>query len=227
MNLLICAATEREIAPLTDFLQKKEGIISGQTFPYNSHQITFLVTGIGGVSTAFSLGKLLQHKSFDWIIQAGIAGAFSSEIEIGSVWKVKEEYFADLGSETAEGFADLFDLHLQNAGQFPFEDKKITALLPVDCSLSLLPPLSAISVNRVSGSTPTIAERVEKYNPGLESMEGAAFFYVCKKEGIPFIEVRSVSNHVEIRDSSKWDIGLAVRNLNDRLIRFFKEDLKR
>jgi futalosine hydrolase len=36
-------------------------------------------------------------------------------------------------------------------------------------------------------------------------------------EGIPFLQLRSVSNYVEIRDKSKWNIPLAVKQLNDKL----------
>jgi futalosine hydrolase len=48
-------------------------------------------------------------------------------------------------------------------------------------------------------------------------MEGAAFFYVCSKENIPFLALRAVSNRVEPRDKAKWNIPLALKNLSDEL----------
>jgi futalosine hydrolase len=48
-------------------------------------------------------------------------------------------------------------------------------------------------------------------------MEGAAFFYVCSKEKIPFLALRSVSNRVEPRDKEKWNIHLALDNLSEKL----------
>jgi futalosine hydrolase len=42
------------------------------------------------------------------------------------------------------------------------------------------------------------------------------------QENIPFVQLRAVSNYVEIRDKSKWNIPLAVENLNIQLIEFIK-----
>ena len=43
------------------------------------------------------------------------------------------------------------------------------------------------------------------------------FFQVCEKFNIPCLQIRSVSNKVEKRDLQKWDIDLAVKNLNEEL----------
>ena len=52
-------------------------------------------------------------------------------------------------------------------------------------------------------------------------MEGAAFFQVCEKFNIPCLQIRSVSNKVEKRDLQKWDIDLAVKNLNEEVEKLF------
>ena len=51
-------------------------------------------------------------------------------------------------------------------------------------------------------------------------MEGAAFFASCKRAGGDFIQIRAISNYVEKRDKSKWQMPLAIQNLNDFLINF-------
>jgi futalosine hydrolase len=48
-------------------------------------------------------------------------------------------------------------------------------------------------------------------------MEGAAFMMVCQKFNITFIQIRSISNYVEERDKEKWDLDLAIKNLNNQL----------
>jgi futalosine hydrolase len=48
-------------------------------------------------------------------------------------------------------------------------------------------------------------------------MEGAAMHYVCIQEKIPFLQVRSISNEVGIRDKSKWAIREAIVNLNEEI----------
>ena len=54
----------------------------------------------------------------------------------------------------------------------------------------------------------------KKYHPLLESMEGAAFHYVCLMKNIPFIQLRSASNYVGERDKSKWKMNEAIVNVN-------------
>ncbi|HEY0274233.1 MAG TPA: hypothetical protein VGC22_13660, partial [Chitinophaga sp.] len=70
----------------------------------------------------------------------------------------------------------------------------------------------------VSGSASTITRLETRYQPQVESMEGAAFHYACLVEKVPFLQLRSISNYVEVRDKSKWKIGLAVKHLNDALL---------
>jgi len=53
-------------------------------------------------------------------------------------------------------------------------------------------------------------------------MEGAAFFAGCERANGDFIQIRTVSNYVEKRDKSKWEMPLAIKNLNDFLINFIQ-----
>ena len=57
----------------------------------------------------------------------------------------------------------------------------------------------------------------EKYNPDIETMEGATFFYICTRENIPFLALRSISNMVGLRNKDNWDIRLALDNLSEKL----------
>jgi futalosine hydrolase len=78
-------------------------------------------------------------------------------------------------------------------------------------------PVEGITVNTVSGSYDTIQRMMKKFSPGIETMEGATFFYICLREKIPFLALRSISNRIEPRNKEKWDIQLAVNNLSGRL----------
>ena len=74
-------------------------------------------------------------------------------------------------------------------------------------------------MQKVHGFEPSIEKFRAVYpDAQVESMEGAAFFYACLQQQIPFLEVRSISNYVEKRDRSKWDISGAVNALNFTLI---------
>ena len=45
-------------------------------------------------------------------------------------------------------------------------------------------------------------------------MEGAAFMYTCAVNGVPYAQVRAVSNVVERRNRAAWQIGPAVAALS-------------
>jgi futalosine hydrolase len=55
---------------------------------------------------------------------------------------------------------------------------------------------------------------MDKFSAQVENMEGAGFFYVMMQSGIPFLELRAVSNFIEPRDVEKWEIMYAINNLN-------------
>ncbi|HSN50370.1 MAG TPA: hypothetical protein VLR52_03985, partial [Bacteroidales bacterium] len=67
-------------------------------------------------------------------------------------------------------------------------------------------------------------ERIIKHwNPDIESMEGAAFFYACFMENVRCMQIRSISNRVEERDKSRWNLDLAFKNLNKTLLNLLNE----
>ena len=57
----------------------------------------------------------------------------------------------------------------------------------------------------------------------IETMEGAAFFYACLMSGTPCVQIRGISNYIEPRNLSKWNIPLAVKNMNATIIRILNE----
>ena len=63
-----------------------------------------------------------------------------------------------------------------------------------------------------------MSRSTSKYNPKIESMEGAALHYVCTDLEVPYLQIRSISNYVGERDKIKWKMPLAIANLNDTLV---------
>ena len=45
-------------------------------------------------------------------------------------------------------------------------------------------------------------------------MEGASVFMVCNNFNVPCIQIRSISNKVEKRNTENWNLTLAIENLN-------------
>ena len=100
MNVLLAAATTGEIEIVTDFLEK-------HSFRINQHRFDIIITGIGGISTTYSLVKAIHEKQPKYVIQAGIAGSFDAKLQIGATVCVAEEMMGDLGAEENNEFRDV------------------------------------------------------------------------------------------------------------------------
>jgi len=88
--------------------------------------------------------------------------------------------------------------------------------------LATLPQVIGITVNTVHGSERTIAAVRARYAPGVESMVGAAFMYASLIAGVPFAQVRAISNAVERRNRGAWKIDAAIRALGDHAERLLE-----
>lgn len=204
LKILIIAATDLEIE---SFLKSE---ISG-----TATNISVLITGVGMVATAYSLAKELAKNQYDLLVNVGIAGAFRKDIRLGTVVRINEDIFCELGAEDGEHFSTLHDLGF---GEVHYHEKlgKLNNL-PF---LKGLPIVKGITVNKVHGNEISIQKIIELFSPDTESMEGASVFYVAKHENIPAIQIRSISNLVEKRNKNNWNIPLAIKNLNDWLMEF-------
>ncbi|MBC9930763.1 futalosine hydrolase [Chitinophaga qingshengii] len=218
MKLLVTAATILEVQPFLQFLDHESQKVSAHQYRLANCDIQILIAGIGMMHYAYHLGRYLATHQPDIALQAGIAGTFRREWPLGSLVIVDREYLADLGAEDQDQFKDLFDIHLWQPSQPPFTGNALVNTFSGLPYLPDLPKATSVSVNMVSGNIPTITRLESKYMPDVESMEGAAFHFACLSEKIPFLQLRCISNYVEIRDKSKWNIPLAVKQLNEELI---------
>lgn len=179
MHILITAATEAEIRDTEILIVNNKGMING-------HVLEILYTGIGGTATTYSLTRRILSDRPDMILQAGIAGSFSAAFEPGSVMIVKEDVFADMGAIEKGELIDAFDLGLIPPDNRPFEDRFLVNPAVEYPNKFGLSAVRGCSVNAISSSSLQVDMIRKKYAPMLESMEGAAFHYVCIMESIPF-----------------------------------------
>ena len=214
MNCLFIAATIAEIKPFINYCR-----INNEKIPAN-FEIDFLITGVGMLQTTYSLTRHFYIKKPDLVIQAGVAGCFDKKQELTKTWIVKKDLMADLGVDEKEGYSDVFDLKLIKPNNPPFSKKWLFNPYHHLIDSFQIPSVSAISVNEITTSKKRIAVLKVKYDPLLESMEGAALHYTCLKENIPFIQIRSTSNYIGERNKLKWKLKEALKNLNLELIQF-------
>lgn len=224
MNILLVSATDFETAPLlTAFQPAGQNSKNFRQFQFCNHSVDVLVTGVGIPFTIYHLTSLLAKKSYHLVLNAGIAGSFKKKTLTGTVVNVCRDRFADIGIEDRGNFKSIFEINLGDKNLYPFTDGAlINKSNTVNEAVTKLPEVSAVTVNKVSGINETIKSLVETYHPDIETMEGAAFCYVCMMEKLPYFQIRSVSNFIEERNTGKWDIRLAVENLNMTLLEIMK-----
>jgi futalosine hydrolase len=216
-RILTVAATQAE----ADTLKSIPGIkAAAEGFSFGGSEIFLLVAGVGTVATAWAMTKWISSGSKpDLAVNIGIAGSYRDDLAVGEVVVPVSDCFADAGIDTGKGFLTLAEAGLEDPDEFPFRSGRLLAENRyVSRILGLMRPVYAVTVNTATGSQKNIKIISDRYHPDIETMEGAAFFYVCSREKIPFLALRSVSNKVEeIRNMGKWDIPLALNNLSVRL----------
>jgi nucleoside phosphorylase len=124
------------------------------------------------------------------VVLAGVAGSYVDELKVGDTVAVASETVADLGRADSAGFVPLFQKTYHAS-------------------------LMAAGFRAVRGNTVNTAG----WGSGgaeIENMEGAAFFAVCERFGVPAMEVRTISNRVGEPVTDEW-LDLAARRLADAL----------
>jgi futalosine hydrolase len=204
MKILVVAATEMEIAP----------------FVAQNTIADILITGVGVPACMYALTKRLLQNKYDFVIQAGIAGTFKNQYPLGQTFAVKSDLFADLGIQEKDQFFTLFEKGFANENAFPNTNGRMENTNENYFSSK---PVNAITINTVSDSLAQSELYKKKYDADIESMEGAAFHYVCILEKIPFLQIRSISNFVGERVKTNWKMKEAIDSLNENLIRIIHE----
>lgn len=216
MNCLLVAATAKEIIPFIDHYRNTNKTM------FVDVNVDILITGIGLTATTYSLVKHFSIKKPDIAIQAGIAGCFDKNIALGSLLAVKKDTIADEGVIEQKSLKTLFDLKLVSPNHFPYKKGWLENPDTGVFKRNNYKAVKAISVNQITTDKKMIGHYSEKFQPAIESMEGAAFHYTCLSENIPFLQLRTVSNYVGERNKKNWKINEAIIDLNKELIQLLE-----
>jgi futalosine hydrolase len=205
-TVLITTATNREMEALDKLPARMP------------EKISTLVTGIGPVATVYAIMTYLASNGKpDLVINIGIAGSYSEHLQPGSVVVPLSDRFADLGVASGRKFIpisrsgiDLGDNYTPS-GEY-YADRDLAGRISPDIS-----PVRAVTVSTVTGSSEVRSMISAEFKADIESMEGAAAYYVCNMEKIPCVGLRAVSNMVGPRDRSSWKVEMALERLSEAL----------
>ena len=201
MRILVVAATAMEVAPIVRRLGCANPATLQRECPaeapaarrprvtrheYAGHGVDVLLTGIGMVATAAWCSRALAETRYDLALNLGVCGSFDRALEPGCVVHVVSDRLAEL----------------------------VNVAPPSNAALTRLPAVRGITVNTAHGNERSIAAVVRRFQPQVESMEGAAFMYACLIHDLPFAQVRAVSNIVARRNRQAWRVADAISALS-------------
>lgn len=252
MPILVVAATARELAAALGLaVGQLKGQPQGVVAPVVAHgrEVLACVSGIGVINVGLALGAALARCDVSGVVGLGVAGSFDLLAHpVGSVRLVEQEIWPEYGllasgwcsaDAAALGFA-LGQARCSEGcpagGQSDGPtggDGRVWDRLSWDPSvalerLGLCPgPWDRARSLTVSGVTAD-CERAEllrtRHQAELENMEGFALAYGCALAGLPFVELRAVSNVVGARPPVSWDLPGALAGLGQAARRLFALD---
>ena len=127
------------------------------------------------------------------------------------------------GAENNREYFSVFELGLMDENAFPFTGGKlINPYMENESALPSLKKMKGATLNRIPGNFDDAAAIAGKLDVDIETMEGAAFFYVCLTEKLPFMELRAISNYAGDRDHRNWEIDISLKALAGAVMEYLK-----
>lgn len=218
MTLCLAVATRKEYRAVLAPLGAPAVPADGRTvaWRHRGRDMAVLLTGVGPVAAAATLGRLLGGGAIDGVLNLGLAGAYDlTTAPLTSLVTATAETFPEYGLRRA-GVVDPRGLG------FP---QLTIAETPVYDRLSLDPAAAAATLGlnlpegTIKGALASVAgvatPPAAKPAPDLlaENMEGFALALACRLADIPFLELRAISNRVGARPPEDWDFAGALTAL--------------
>jgi futalosine hydrolase len=179
--------------------------------------LDLVVSGIGKANAAGAAARFIDPNRHQAILSLGIAGTLDPGLELGEVVIATASVFADEGVETPAGFIDCSAMGFP-LGDFPGSDVPASLVvgswLNAAIGASLPARLGRIATVSTCSGTAALASRTRLRTDAVaEAMEGAAVGLAAHRLGVPFGEVRVISNTTGDRNGQSWNIKLAMERL--------------
>jgi futalosine hydrolase len=236
-NIAVLAATFGEISLLVESFQAEREPSSSPWSVLAARpgftRFIFVVTGVGIANAAAAATSIIHLFSPDLLVITGCAGSYSgSGMAIGDLALATTEVFADEGVAVPEGWRDLeyMGIPLLDRNGSRFFNEVPLSPQAAEYAMQTAQPRGItlhrgtfLTVSTCSGTLTRGRGLSARFGGICENMEGAAAALVAARFGIDCLEVRGISNQVEDRDRSRWDIPLAVSNAQDFIGQHIRE----
>lgn len=201
-------------APLFAYAASVEGAALAAAHP--GHR--FVEVGVGPVRATLGLVRaLLSGPPPDLVCVFGVAGAFAvrdsssgaGPLAVLDLALVGSDSLCDEGVETDAGFVSTQSLGLVAdalVGAAAEPTRRLADALRA-------PIVVGATVSTCSGTDARATAMWARTHAQVETMEGAALALVCARFGVPWVQVRVVSNRCGDRARGGWDLVGAVARL--------------
>ncbi|SCL17141.1 futalosine hydrolase [Micromonospora inyonensis] len=194
-----------------------EAVRTGLTDP----TATVVPVGVGPAVAGAATARLLAlaeaaGRPYGGVVSAGVAGGFAHRVAVGGTVLAGRSLAADLGAESPEGFIPIDELGMspeQLGGEVAVAaDPALLAALR-----SALPDAvvgTVLTVSTVTGTADSTRALADRHPDAVaEAMEGYAVAVAAAQAGVPFVELRTISNPIGPRDRGAWRLREALTAL--------------
>jgi futalosine hydrolase len=227
MIALLCSVQAEADHLLASMVVKKSSTLGSKLLiegTIGAQRILLCISGMGKVNASHTATLMLARFDPEALVVFGIGGAYpSSGARIGDIAIATQEIAGDEGVLTREGFKDtgyigipllktaMSEVYVTYPASEPLVHRSVQSVYAHrESGQGKIHAGSFVTLSTCTGTTARAKELEERYHGLCENMEGAAVAQVAALHGIPWLEVRGISNIVEDRDLKKWDIPKAA-----------------
>ncbi|MEU5786204.1 futalosine hydrolase [Micromonospora purpureochromogenes] len=193
---------------LTAVPAEAEAVRAGLTDP----TVTVRPVGVGPAVAGAVTARLLTlaeaaGRPYRAVVSAGIGGGFAGRVAVGATVLGTRSVAADLGAESPEGFIPVDELGMppELLGGGPTVDADPELLAALCAALPEAVVGAVLTVSTVTGTAASTRALADRHPDAVaEAMEGYGVAVAAAHAGLPFAELRTVSNPIGPRDRGAW-----------------------
>ncbi|MFF5176582.1 futalosine hydrolase [Micromonospora sp. NPDC000316] len=185
--------------------------------------VTVAPVGVGPAVAGAATARLLAlaeaaRRPYRAVVSAGVAGGFTGRAAVGDIVLGTASVAADLGAESPEGFIPVDELGMPPAllggGSVVPADPQLLAALRAALPAATTGPV--LTVSTVTGTAASTEELRRRHPTAVaEAMEGYGVAVAAAQAGVPFVELRTISNPIGPRDRDAWRLHEALTALTE------------
>lgn len=199
MKIAIIAAMEEEVRPLREkLINPKTTQVAGTVLEeglLNGQEVILVQSQIGKANAAMSTAILIERFAPDFIINTGSAGGMDKSLSVGDIVVSSESRYSDVD-------ATVFEYVLGQVPEMPASfttEEKYVALSQTVFSNTNWPHRVVdgliLTADAFMDDKKRVAEIYKNFpNARAAEMEGAAIHQVAYQYGVPFINIRALSD---------------------------------